>query len=195
MTELCGAATLNTDREMKLGSVGKPLPGLEMRVAEDGELLARGPIVFAGYFKDETATSETLRDGWLATGDLGTIDAEGFVTITGRKKDLIITSSGKNITPANLENALKQSRWISEAVAYGDNRPYLVALLTLDPEEAPKLAARLGIVPDSVRWPAMRASEPRSKSRRRRQPALRADRADQALRDPRSPADPDATAS
>jgi long-chain acyl-CoA synthetase len=148
MTEMAGAGTLNTDQEMKLGTVGKPLPGLEMRVADDGELLARGPIVFAGYFKNEQATRETLPKGWLATGDLGTIDADGFVTITGRKKDLIITSSGKNIAPANIENALKQARWISEAVAYGDNRPYLVALLTLDPEEAPKLAAQLDIVPD-----------------------------------------------
>ena len=148
MTEMAGAGTLNTDQEMKLGTVGKPLPGVEMRVGDDGELLARGPIVFAGYFKDEQATRETLPKGWLATGDLGTIDADGFVTITGRKKDLIITSSGKNITPANIENALKQVRWISEAVAFGDNRPYLVALLTLDPEEAPKLAAQLGIAPD-----------------------------------------------
>jgi long-chain acyl-CoA synthetase len=148
MTEMCGAGTLNTDVEMKMGTVGKPMPGLEMRVADDGELLARGPIVFAGYFKNAEATRETLPGGWLATGDLGTIDADGFVTITGRKKDLIITSSGKNITPANIENALKETRWISEAVTYGDNRPYLVALLTLDPEEAPKLAAHLGIAPD-----------------------------------------------
>jgi long-chain acyl-CoA synthetase len=147
MTEMAGAGTLNTDQEMKLGTVGKPMPGLEMRVGDDGELLARGPIVFAGYFKNEQATRETLPKGWLATGDLGTIDADGFVTITGRKKDLIITSSGKNITPANIENALKQARWISEAVVYGDNRPYLVALLTLDPEEAPNLAAQLGIAP------------------------------------------------
>jgi long-chain acyl-CoA synthetase len=148
MTEMCGAATLNTDVEMKLGTVGKPMPGLEMRVADDGELLARGPIVFAGYFKNDEATRETLPDGWLATGDLGAIDPDGFVTITGRKKDLIITSSGKNITPANIENALKETRWISEAVVYGDNRPYLVALLTLDAEEAPKLAEQLRIPPD-----------------------------------------------
>ena len=148
MTETCGAATGNTKSEMKIGTVGKPAPGLEMRVASDGELLARGPIVFTGYYKDEEATRETLPDGWLATGDLGTIDADGFVTITGRKKDIIITSSGKNISPANLENALKQSRWISEAIAYGDNRPYLVALVTLDPDEATKLAQQLGTPPD-----------------------------------------------
>jgi long-chain acyl-CoA synthetase len=148
MTETCAAGTINTDLEMKMGTVGRPVPGLEMRVGPDGELLARGPNIFAGYFKDEEATRESLPEGWLATGDLGSIDAEGFVTITGRKKDIIITSSGKNITAANLENALKQSRWISEAVAYGDNRPYLVALLTLDPEEVPKLAGQLGITGD-----------------------------------------------
>jgi long-chain acyl-CoA synthetase len=127
-----------------------------MRVGSDGELLARGPIVFAGYFKNEEATREAFPQGWLATGDLGAIDAEGFVTITGRKKDIIITSSGKNITPANIENALKQTRWISEAVVYGDNRPYLVALLTLDAEEAPKLAEQLGVPPDV---PAMARDE------------------------------------
>jgi long-chain acyl-CoA synthetase len=148
MTELCGAGTVNAESERKLGSVGRPLSDLEMGVAEDGELHARGPIVFAGYFKDEAATRETLPGGWLATGDLGEIDADGFVTITGRKKDLIITSSGKNITPANIENALKETRWISEAVVYGDGRPYLVALLTLDAEEAPKLAAQLGVPAD-----------------------------------------------
>jgi len=148
MTETCAAGTINTDLEMKMGTVGRPVPGLEMRVGPDGELLARGPNIFAGYFKDEEATRESLPEGWLATGDLGSIDAEGFVTITGRKKDIIITSSGKNITAANLENALKQSRWISEAVAYGDNRPYLVALLTLDPEEVPKLAGQLGTTGD-----------------------------------------------
>ena len=148
MTETCAAGTLNTDLEMKIGTIGKPVPTLEMRVAPDGELLARGSNIFGGYFKDPEATSEVLVDGWLATGDLGSIDADGFVSITGRKKDLIITSSGKNITPANIENALKQNRWISEAVAYGDRRPYLVAILTLDADEAPKLARQLGVSPD-----------------------------------------------
>ena len=148
MTETCAAGTINTDLEMKMGTVGRPVPGLEMRIAADGELLARGPNIFAGYFKNEEATRETLPDGWLATGDLGSIDADGYVSITGRKKDIIITSSGKNITAANIENALRQKRWISEAIAYGDNRPYLVALLTLDPEEAPKLAEKLGVSPE-----------------------------------------------
>jgi long-chain acyl-CoA synthetase len=150
MTETCAAGTINTDLEMKMGTVGRPVPGLEMRVAEDGELLARGANIFTGYFKNEEATRETLPGGWLATGDLGSIDADGFVSITGRKKDIIITSSGKNITAANIENALRQTRWISEAIAYGDNRPYLVALLTLDPEEAPKVAEQLGMPPSDI---------------------------------------------
>jgi long-chain acyl-CoA synthetase len=160
MTETCAAGSINTDREKRFGTVGRPVPCLEMKVAEDGELLARGPNVFTGYFKNPRATEETLPGGWLATGDLGTIDDDGFVTITGRKKDLIITSSGKNITPSNIENALKTSRWISEAVVFGDRRPYLVALVTLDTDEAPKLADELGVpadVPSMARDPRVRA--------------------------------------
>ncbi|MGZ6641583.1 MAG: AMP-dependent synthetase/ligase [Solirubrobacteraceae bacterium] len=148
MTETAAAGAINTTSELRFGTVGKPLPGTELRVADDGELLMRGPMVFRGYYNDENATAGTLSDGWLATGDLAAIDDEGFVSIVGRKKDLIITSSGKNIAPANIENRLKESRWISEAVVLGDNRPYLVALLTLDPEEAPKLAKRLGVDDD-----------------------------------------------
>jgi long-chain acyl-CoA synthetase len=148
MTETCAAGTINTEKEMRLGTVGKPVSGLQMRVADDGELLARGGNIFTGYFKDPEATAAALTDGWLATGDLGTIDSDGFVKITGRKKDLIITSSGKNVTPSNMENALKQCRWVSEAVVYGDRRPYLVAVLTLDAEEAPKLAEQLGVSAD-----------------------------------------------
>jgi long-chain acyl-CoA synthetase len=110
--------------------------------------------VFTGYHRNEEATREALDDGWLRSGDLGSLDADGYLTITGRKKDLIITSSGKNITPTNIENALRERPWISQAVVYGDNRPYLVALLTLDPEEAPALAQRLGVAADG---PAMAA--------------------------------------
>jgi long-chain acyl-CoA synthetase len=148
MTESCAASTLNTETDRRFGTVGKPLPGTRVRVAEDGEILMRGPHVFAGYFKDAEATSETLVDGWLRTGDLGYVDEDGFVLVTGRKKDIIITSSGKNITPSNIENRLKEDRWISEAVVIGDNRPYLVALISLDPEEAPKLAEKLGVDAD-----------------------------------------------
>ena len=150
MTETCAAGTINTPRERKFGTVGKPLPVMRIRTAEDGELLAAGDNIFRGYFRDDEATATTLQDGWLATGDLGEIDEDGFVRITGRKKDIIITSSGKNIAPANIENELKRSRWISEAVVIGDRRPYLVALIALDPDEAPTLATHLGVDPSSM---------------------------------------------
>jgi long-chain acyl-CoA synthetase len=148
MTESCAAGTLNTPGSQRFGTVGKPLPNTQVRAAEDGELLLHGPHVFAGYYKDPEATDQAFSDGWLRTGDLGAVDPEGFVSITGRKKDIIITSSGKNITPTNIENQLKESRWISEAVVYGDARPYLVALLTLDRDEVPALAERVGVAPD-----------------------------------------------
>ncbi len=150
MTETCAAGTINTERELRFGSVGRPLPGIEVRLARDGELLVRGPTVFREYFKQEAATHEALNDGWLSTGDLAAIDADGYVSIVGRKKDLIITSSGKNISPSNIENELKTTRWISDAVVFGDNRPYLVAMLVLDADEAPRLAEQLGIAGDDV---------------------------------------------
>ena len=148
LTETCAAATLNTPDAVRAGTVGRALPGTDIRIAPDGEVLLRGPSVFPGYHRDEEATRAALEDGWFHSGDLGTLDADGFLRITGRKKDLIITSSGKNITPANIEAALRESRWISQAVVHGDNRPYLVALLTLDAEEAPALAKELGVDPD-----------------------------------------------
>jgi long-chain acyl-CoA synthetase len=144
MTETSSFATLNTIREHRRGTVGRPFPGCEIRIAEDGEVLMRGPHIFKGYHRDEPATQATLQDGWLLTGDLGELDADGYLTITGRKKDLIITSSGKNVSPSNIENALKVSRWVSQAVVYGDRRPYLTALLTLDPDEAAALADTVG---------------------------------------------------
>lgn len=148
MTETSAAATINTPEHTRLGTVGRTLPGVELEIAADGEVLMRGENMFKGYYKNEQATDETLEGGWLHSGDLGALDDEGYLTITGRKKDLIITSSGKNITPTNIENSLKQSRWISEAVVYGDRRPYLVALITLDPDELPALAERAGVEPD-----------------------------------------------
>jgi long-chain acyl-CoA synthetase len=151
MTETCAAATLNTPGDFRLGTVGRPLPGSEVTLAEDGEVLMRGPHVFGGYHRDEESTRATFDNGWLRSGDLGEIDADGFVAITGRKKDLIITSSGKNISPTNLETVLSETRWISQAVVYGDNRPYLVALLTIDPDELQALAARAGVPPDPAR--------------------------------------------
>jgi long-chain acyl-CoA synthetase len=149
LTESCAAGTVNTLDACQFGTVGKPLPGTEVSIAQDGEILLRGPHVFKGYFRNEEATAESLtQDGWLCTGDLGSITDDGFLRITGRKKDLVITSSGKNITPVNIESGLRESRYITEAVVFGDNRPYLVALLTLDRDEAQALAKRLRISPD-----------------------------------------------
>ena len=158
MTETATVATVNTPRAFRLGSVGKPIPGVKARVASDGELLLRGANIFRGYYKDEQATEAALIEGWLHTGDLGSIDADGFVFITGRKKDIIITAGGKNITPANLENGLKQTRWISQAIVVGDRRPFLVALITLDPDEAPAFAEQHGLSVEALpRSEAMRA--------------------------------------
>jgi long-chain acyl-CoA synthetase len=136
LTESTAVGTVGTLDEFKFGTVGKAVPGVEIRIAEeDGEILMRGPNIFKEYWNNPEATAETLIDGWLHTGDLGELDDEGYLTITGRKKDIIITAGGKNLTPANIENDLKQSPFISQAVMYGDRRPYPVALITLDPEE------------------------------------------------------------
>jgi long-chain acyl-CoA synthetase len=145
MTESTAAATLNIPDGFRFGTVGRPLPGTEVAIADDGEILIRGPHVFDGYWRNTEATSDTIVDGWLATGDLGRVDADGFLSISGRKKDLIITSSGKNITPVNIETALRETRWISQAVVYGDRRSYLVAIVSLDDDGARELAEHLGI--------------------------------------------------
>jgi long-chain acyl-CoA synthetase len=145
MTETSTAATIATPEDFKWGTVGRPFPGCEVTVASDGEILVKGPNVFQGYYKNEDATRETLADGWLHTGDIGEIDPDGFLKITGRKKDIIITAGGKNITPANLEAEIKQHPLVSQCVVIGDRRPYLVALVTLDPEEAVKFAKENGL--------------------------------------------------
>jgi long-chain acyl-CoA synthetase len=136
MTETSTAATISTPEDFKVGTIGKPFPGCEVKIADDGEILVKGPNVFQGYYKNEEATRETIVDGWLHTGDIGEIDGDGFIKITGRKKDIIITAGGKNITPANLENEIKQHPLVSQCVVVGDRKPYLVALVTLDPEDA-----------------------------------------------------------
>jgi long-chain acyl-CoA synthetase len=147
MTETSTAATVARPDAFKFGKVGRAFKGCEIKIADDGEILVRGPNVFKGYYKNEEATRETLEDGWLHTGDLGELDADGYLSITGRKKDIIITAGGKNITPANLEAEIKQSPYVSQCVVIGDRRPYLVALITLDMEECAKLAEENG-------WPA-----------------------------------------
>ncbi|HEU5254023.1 MAG TPA: long-chain fatty acid--CoA ligase [Solirubrobacterales bacterium] len=154
MTETSTAATISSPDDFKVGTIGKPFPGCEVKIAEDGEILVKGPNVFQGYHKNPEATAETIVDGWLHTGDIGEIDSEGFIKITGRKKDIIITAGGKNITPANLEAEIKQHPLVSQCVVVGDRRPYLVALVTLDPEEAVKYAQEHDLPEDLARLAA-----------------------------------------
>ncbi|MDN5857171.1 MAG: long-chain fatty acid--CoA ligase [Pseudonocardia sp.] len=148
MSESAAVGTFNTPTHVRLGTIGRTVPGCETRIADDGEILMKGPHIFAGYWNNPVATAEILKDGWLFTGDLGSIDKNGFVTITGRKKDIIITAGGKNLTPANMENELRQSPWISHAVMYGDRRPYPVALVTLDAELVLPWAREQGLPED-----------------------------------------------
>ncbi len=146
MTETCGGATACGPGAFRLGTVGRAYPGIELRIAEDGELLARGPIITAAYHRRPEATADLVdAGGWLRTGDIGAIDDDGFLSIVDRKKELIISSAGKNIAPSNIENYLKESPIVGHALAYGDNRPYVVAVLTLDADVAPAVAQMGGI--------------------------------------------------
>jgi long-chain acyl-CoA synthetase len=151
MTETATAATVCTIEEHKFGTVGKPLPGVELKIARDGEVLIKGANIFQGYHNNADASFGSIESGWLHTGDLGSIDGDGFLSITGRKKDIIITAGGKNITPANLENDLKQCRWISQAVMHGDQRPYPVVLVTLDEEEIAGYAREHNLPEDTAK--------------------------------------------
>ncbi|MDR7481957.1 MAG: AMP-binding protein [Armatimonadota bacterium] len=139
-TEDCGPTTLMQGDDIRLGTVGRPLPGVEVRIAPDGEILVRGPNVFAGYFRDPEATAAALADGWLHSGDIGELDADGFLRITDRKKDLFITAGGKNIAPQYIENKLKASPYINDAVVIGDRRRYCVALVVIDEENVTRWA-------------------------------------------------------
>jgi long-chain acyl-CoA synthetase len=135
LTETSAAAVVNKPSRNKIGTVGQPLPGVSLRIADDGEILIKGPNVFAGYWQNKAATAETLDgDGWLATGDLGELDDEGFLRVTGRKKELIVTAGGKNVAPAVLEDRLRAHPLISQCLVVGDGRPFIACLVTLDPE-------------------------------------------------------------
>ncbi|WP_328357604.1 long-chain fatty acid--CoA ligase [Mycobacterium sp. NBC_00419] len=134
LTETSAAITVNRIGELKVGSVGKLVPGNSMTIAGDGELLVKGGVVFSGYWRNEKATGEAIVDGWFHTGDLASIDSEGFLSITGRKKEIIVTAGGKNVAPAVLEDALRAHPLISQAMAVGDKQPFIGALIAIDPE-------------------------------------------------------------
>jgi long-chain acyl-CoA synthetase len=139
LTECTTAATVNRPRRFRFGTVGPAMPGAEVKRDSEGELLIRSETIFAGYLKDDEATRAVLKDeGWLRSGDIGEIDPDGFVTITDRKKDIIVTAGGKNVAPQNIENSLKASRYVSQALVVGDRRPYVTALITLDEAEVAK---------------------------------------------------------
>jgi long-chain acyl-CoA synthetase len=143
LTETTAAATVNRPDRNKIGTVGQPLPGVGIKIAEDGEILIRGGIVFPGYWQNDEATKETFaEDGWFRSGDLGALDDEGFLTVTGRKKEIIVTAGGKNVAPAVLEDRLRSHALISQAMVVGDGRPYIGALITLDPEALEAWKAR-----------------------------------------------------
>ncbi len=145
LTETAGAVTVNVPDAHKVGSVGRPLPGTAVRVADDGELLFNGGQVFAGYWANEDATAESLqRDGWFHTGDVGEVDDEGFVRITGRKKEILVTAGGKNVAPAVLEDRLRAHPLVSQCMVVGDGQPFIAALVTLDPEAVPAWAKTHG---------------------------------------------------
>jgi long-chain acyl-CoA synthetase len=151
MTETTGAFTTNTPAEFKLGTVGRAVGGIEIRIADDGEILARGPLNTPGYWNLPAQTQELLEpDGWLHTGDIGSMDEDGFVSVIDRKKELIITSGGENVSPAAVENVLVAHHLIGQALAFGDRRKYVVALLTLDGEVAPAWAKARGIDASSL---------------------------------------------
>jgi long-chain acyl-CoA synthetase len=149
LTECTTACSTNRPDEYRFGSVGRPLPGFEVRIADDGEIEVRSETVFQGYYKEPEATAAVLgRDGWLKTGDVGTLDEDGFLHITDRKKDILVTAGGKNVAPQNIENDLKTSTYVSQALVVGDARPYVAALITLDPVEIGRWAASQGLESD-----------------------------------------------
>jgi long-chain acyl-CoA synthetase len=152
LTESSSGCSVNREDNFRFGTVGLPLPGIDVRIADDGEILIRGDNVFAGYYKDEEATRQAIdEEGWLHTGDVGVLDEDGFLRITDRKKDIIVTAGGKNVAPQNLENELKRFPGVSQAVVVGDRRPYLVALITTEPDVADPEAVAAAAVEEANR--------------------------------------------
>ena len=149
LTETSAAITVNRVGELRVGSVGKLLPGNSMRIAEDGELLVSGGVVFDGYWDNKTETDAAFTDGWFHTGDLGAVDGDGFLTIVGRKKEIIVTAGGKNVAPALLEDRLRAHALISQAMVVGDQQPFIAALITIDPEAFPGWKQRNGKAADA----------------------------------------------
>jgi long-chain acyl-CoA synthetase len=160
LTETSAPISCNTPEDNKRGTVGKPLPGLEVKIAADGEIMARGPSIFAGYYKNPDATKETLADGWLMTGDIGEIDDAGYLHIKDRKKDIIITAGGKHIAPQYIENMFKGEGLVSNILVYGDRRKFITALITLSPDGVKAFAKRHGIeykeLPELARHPLVK---------------------------------------
>ena len=148
LTECAPVISVNGPGATKLHTVGRPIPGMEVRIAEDGEILARGPSVMRGYWRDDVGTSQVLRDGWLHTGDIGVIDRDGFLQITDRKKDIIVVSGGDNVAPQRVEGVLALQPEIDQAIVYGDGQPHLVALIVPNPEFAKAYARRHGLQPE-----------------------------------------------
>ncbi|MGF1431593.1 AMP-dependent synthetase/ligase [Kitasatospora sp. LaBMicrA B282] len=159
LTETCAATAFNPDDKPKIGTVGQPLPGSAVRIADDGEVLLKGPQVFTGYWNNPTATADALSDGWFATGDLGSLDDEGYLTITGRKKEIIVTAGGKNVAPAVIEDRIRAHPLVGEVMVVGDRRPFIACLVTLDPEFLPK-------------WLELNDRPPATAAELRRDPAL-----------------------
>ncbi|WP_354639735.1 AMP-dependent synthetase/ligase [Kitasatospora camelliae] len=138
LTESCAATTFNPNDKPKIGTVGQPVPGSAVRIAEDGEVLLKGPNIFTGYWNNPAATAEALRDGWFATGDIGTLDDEGYLTITGRKKEILVTAGGKNVAPAVIEDRIRAHAVVGEVMVVGDRKPFIACLVTVDPDFFPK---------------------------------------------------------
>ena len=189
MSETCGVGTVNPPEKIKLGTVGPPVPGVEIKLAEDGEVLVKGDSVMPGYRNMPEKTAETIDDdGWLATGDIGELDDDGYLKIVDRKKELIINAAGKNMSPANIESKLKAaSPLIGQAIAIGDERPYNVALIVLDPDFAPVWAQQNGLEGKSRRGARRRRGvadrgDPGGRRRGEREDVAR--RADQEVQGP-----------